>query len=232
MLTTVTLKGRGRSMRFYAIAALLLMGVLVLARFTILRGGSEDTGSSPQDVLGRLPEVQPVEAVFGPRSSAGPLGESFAKASHVVVVKVESESTSSDAGSQERLSGTHSVGLRRYHVTTVDDLKGGAPASLEIVQSAQWYNGVFFPDSANPPIEIGKTYLVFLLPASNGTDLLVAPPSIHMVIDGRLYWAGARMFAAADGSFGANVKFQAADARFGLWGVRVEEAVGEILKSP
>ena len=218
-----------RMATWWLVLAGLTLGV-GLSTWLLRSESSEPDGLALRHVFEELPLVQPSEAMFGPHSSAGPLIESFDKSEYVAIVHIDGEGESTDAGSQDRLSGAHSVGVRRYNATVVEDLKGGAPPKLEVVQSAQWLNGEFLPDRSNPPLEAGKTYLVFLLLEPNGKDLLVAPPSIHMVIEGRLYWAGARGDLKADGSVAEHLKYTPGDPRLGLWGTKVENAREVILK--
>ena len=189
------------------------------------------TQVGPDDaaIVAALPDVEHVAALFTDWAATGNLTDEASRAQSVLVIRVDGELPSEVLSSQERLSGTHQRGDRFFRATILQGIKAGEPSEkLTVVQDAAWFNGTFVPESANPPLEVGKSYLVFLKPRENETELRVVLPSVHLVVDGHLYWAGARDELAPDGEFRDHVRYQKGDARFGLWGVKVEDAAAEI----
>ncbi len=218
-----------RSTSVIVLAGLVVIGAVALgARVLDARSPGVSDPADWSMVAAALPDGYLGEVSFALTATHGPLGESLERAAYVVIVRVEAELPAQATGELKTLAGTHVFTDRVVEVSVVRDIKGGAPSVLQLKQGLDSLDGQPLVDLNNPPLEIGREYLVFVARDTRSDGLRVVPPSIHMVVDGRLYWVGAR----GDVALGwPPPEYTRGSGLYGLWGIGVEYAAAEIARS-
>ncbi len=103
-------------------------------------------------------------------------------------------------------------------------VRGELPQNGEVRQFTESFNGELRAPEWNPPLEVGKEYLLFLRVNPDSGRLAVNYPFIYIVVDDRLYWAGARLLLEQGASIDPALS-EWSDPRFALWDVPVDEAI-------
>lgn len=142
----------------------------------------------------------------------------------VVIGRVTS--TSFALEDREFTSGTHSFGDLTAQLRITAALKGDtrAAGTLEVRQFAHAFNGKLLIEDKNPPLEEGQAYLLFLVRDSATGVLRVGDPFIQQVIDGRVYWAGAKPHLQANDPGARPIGNDPRDPLMAFWGLTVEQA--------
>lgn len=134
---------------------------------------------------------------------------------------------------QELTSGTHGFGDLVATIEVIELVKDSRDRPLTgeklvmVPQFAQTFEGELMRYDMNPPLEEGETYLLFLGREPSTGELRVGDPFIHQVVNGRLYWAGARAHIAPNTPNRA-IGFDANDPVMTFWDVPVDDAVGRL----
>ena len=97
-------------------------------------------------------------------------------------------------------------------------------AAVDVVQFAHAFQGQLLIDDKNPPLETGETYLLFLVRDPASGVLRVGDPFIHQVIDGRVYWAGAKPHLQGNDPGARHIANEPDDALLAFWGLTLKEA--------
>jgi hypothetical protein len=212
-------------MRRLTLKHAILLSAALTAAFAALGVGLYQRLYSSEDLtahlLSELPEVK-----TGPQHAPEPHPESLADLVHsadaIVVARVESELPAQPVGELRTDAGLQGAVHRVFVVTPQHEVKGKLPPDNEILKPAESFNGEFRATEWNPPLEVGKEYLLFLRVLPESGKLWVTYPFIYMVVDGRLYWAGARFTLEQDGNIDP---MRGWAPLLDLWDVPVEEAV-------
>lgn len=223
-----------RSAGMYRFAAAML-ATLVAVSVVVVCAMQIATPSRSERVLDALPD-----AVVGDYAPSGwALAEGVpalvAASDYVVLARVESTSVQLD--DREFVSGTHSFGELTARLIVSDLLKdspgrplamtGALPsraAAVDVVQFAHAFQGQLLIDDKNPPLETGETYLLFLVRDPASGVLRVGDPFIHQVIDGRVYWAGAKPHLQGNDPGARHIANEPDDALLAFWGLTLKEA--------
>ena len=147
----------------------------------------------------------------------------------ILVAKVLATAEASDQ--RYFVSGTHDFNSL-VTVEVLDVVKLDDPPSLAageervLLQFSHRFEGGELPYDSNPPLEPERTYLLFLARNPDTGALQVGDPFIQQVVDGRLYWAGAR--AHIEEETDLEIGYDPDDPLMAFWDVPLNEAVAQL----
>lgn len=184
------------------------------------------------DAVQELPQTQ--EASFS--ASLWALAETpkdlVAQSDAVILARVEK--TDLQVEPRELMSGSHAFGSQDATLSVSQVLKDDKAAPLRegqqlvVAQFAHVFAGELLKYDLNTPLEEGRTYLLFLTRTPDSPErLTVGDPFIQQVIDGRLYWSGARAHLAPNQTERV-IGYDPDDPIMAFWDVPVADATRQI----